>query len=155
MKKRMGRVLCLFLAVVALVTLLSVQADAAVKITIKNNRSHTLSFAFCWAGMDYEYDVSKGWYNVKAGESRTMTFSDAQYSFTSSNFGYYATGGGSTWRGENDSSGYMTFWINPTKAFTGSHDNSISGGKKVVFRKINLKRTGDSQDASATLTFNP
>ena len=44
---------------------------------------------------------------------------------------------------------------NPAKAFTGNHDDSISGGEKVPFRKINLKQVGDSQDGSATLTFNP
>jgi hypothetical protein len=134
----------------------ALEADAAIKITIKNNRSHSMSFAFCWAGLDYEYDVSKGWYIVKAGESKTFTIKEAAYPLTSQNFGYYAMGGGSVWKGKSGGE-YSEFWIHTKQAFTGNHDDPISGGQKVPFRIIKLKRTGGdgSVDGSATLTFNP
>ena len=116
------------------------RADAEIKVTIKNNRSHNLALAFCWSGFDYEDDVSKGWYNVKGGETRTITFKDAQYHFTADSFGYYAKGtpaGEKTlyWSGKDDNE-YMGFYIHQTQAFTGSHDTRISGGQKVYFRYL-------------------
>ena len=148
-------VLALPLAVAVFIGIISVlSAESAIKITIRNNRSHNISFAFCWAGLDYQYDTSKGWYNVKAGETRTLTFKDAIYAFTSQNFGYYATGGGATWQGKEDSSGYMTFWVHPSQAFTGNHDDRINGGKRVIFRNVNLTRESQ-EDGRATLTFKP
>jgi uncharacterized membrane protein len=139
----------------------SARAEATITITVKNNRSHNLSMAFCLAGFDYGYDVSNGWYNVKAGESRTLTFKDAKYHFTAEGFGYYAKGtpqGGKTlyWKGK-DGDEYMEFYIHPSKAFTGSHDDPIEGGQKVAFRKIKLTRIGDedSENGKATITFNP
>ena len=127
------------------------RADAEVKITIKNNRSHNMSFAFCWSGFDFPDDRRSGWYNVKSGESRTITFKDAISSLTMDGFGYYAEGGGSTWRGD-----MRQVIIDPKKAFSGHPDGSIQGGKRVGFRKITLKKTGnDNTDATASLTFNP
>ena len=156
----MKRNLILALLLAAAIFIGASCANAEVKVTIKNNRSHNLSFAFCWAGFDYEYDVSKGWYNVKAGESRTITFKDAVYALTSENFGYYAYGtpkGGKTlyWKGKDDDE-YMKFYIHKSEAFTGNHDDPISGGQKVSFRRVKLTEKGDSrEDGSATLTFNP
>ena len=46
--------------------------------------------------------------------------------------------------------------IHPSKAFDGHPEDPIAGGKKVGFRKLNLKKVGDANtDAVATLTFNP
>ena len=148
------------LSLAAIILIGAPRADAEIKVTIKNNRSHTISLAFCWSGFDYEDDVSKGWYNVKAGETRTITLKDAQYHFTAESFGYYAKGtpaGGKTlyWKGKDDNE-YMQFYIHPSESFTGSHDTRISGGQKVAFRNVSLKETGNSRtDGSASLTFNP
>jgi hypothetical protein len=157
-KTRSERAICILAA--AFVFILAREADAAVEVAVKNNRSYSISLTFCWAGLDYEYDVSKGWYNVKAGETRTITLKDAAYALTSQNFGYYAKGtpkGGKTvyWKGEGGDE-YMEFYIHPKNSFTGNHDDPIEGGQKVSFRKIALKETGDSrEDGTAALTFNP
>lgn len=140
-------------------------AEAAVKITIKNNRSHNLALAFGWSNMDtYQ---AKGWYTVKAGETRTITLKDVISSFTMDGFSYYAKGGGSTWAGKTGDD--LQFWIHPTQAFdlvqspSSSDDffnlkldEPVEGTKKVYFRRIALKKTGDrNTDARATLTFSP
>ena len=149
------------LPLVAAVFIGALRADAAITITVNNNRSHNLSLAFCWAGFDYDDDISKGWYIVKSKETRKITLKDAQYHFTAQNFGYYAKGtpkGGKTtyWSGKDDDSEYMAFYIHQSEAFTGSHDTPIKGGEKVHFRHVKLKETGNSRtDGSATLTFNP
>ncbi|MCL1940607.1 MAG: DUF1036 domain-containing protein [Synergistaceae bacterium] len=157
MKTKMKFILAAVVFIFA-VCFVSARADAAIKVTIKNNRSHSISFAFCWAGFDYDDDVSKGWYTVKAGETKSFTFKDAVYPLTSENFGYYAKGtpkGKKTlyWRGEGNND-HMKFYIHQSEAFTGSHNKQIRGGEKVQFRKMTLKRTGDT-DGTATLTFNP
>lgn len=129
---------------------------AAVSITIQNNREHNLSFAFCWAGFDKPDDRRIGWYNVKAGESKTFTFKDAQYALTAQDFGYYAMGGGKVWTGKADDERPLPVIIHPKQAFKGSPDDPIDGGRKVYFRHIKLKETSDDKvNGSATLTFNP
>ena len=129
---------------------------AAVTITIHNNRDHNLSFAFCWAGFDKPDDRRIGWYNVKAGESKTFTFNDAQYALTAQDFGYYAMGGGKVWTGKADDERPLPVIIHPKQAFKGSPDDPIDGGRKVYFRHIKLKETSDDMvNGSATLTFNP
>ena len=138
-----------------LVVCFAAVSDAAVKITVKNNRDHTLSLAFRWSGLDWENDRRFGWRNVKAGETKTFTFEDAIYVMTSESFGYYAQGGKKVWAGKA-SDEYMGVIINPKSAFGGHPDDPINGGKKVYFRRVNLKETGNSRvDGSATLTFNP
>jgi hypothetical protein len=134
----------------------SAKADAEVKITIKNNRSHNLSLAFRWAGFDTPDDKRSGWYTVKAGESRTITFEDAVYALTAEDFGYYATGGGKVWQGSADDERPHPVIIHPKKKFSGHPEDPISGGKKVYFRHVSLKETdGSRENGSATLTFNP
>jgi hypothetical protein len=153
-------ILALFLAVAIFIGV--PRAEANVKITIKNNRPHNMSFAFRWAGFDGEMSGNKGWHNVKAGETKTFTMSEAIYGLTSTAFGYYATGGGNIWKGNNDNGIYG--WIHPKNAFNistnidGGVENPVSGMQKVLFRVINLKKTGDprdTRDGAATLTFNP
>ena len=156
MKKHLA-MLVILAAVFALAASVS---EAAVSVTVKNNRSHNMSFAFCWQGFDMPDDMSKGWYNVKAGETRTITFKDVVYALTAQGFGYYATGtpkGGKklTWAGKGGDE-LMEYYIHPKESFTGSRDEPIEGGQKVPFRKVKLKETGsDRTDGSATLTFNP
>jgi hypothetical protein len=131
-------------------------SSAAVTITIQNNRDHNLSLAFRWAGFDTPDDRRIGWYNVKAGESKTFTFKDAEYALTAQDFGYYATGGGKVWKGKADDERPLPVIIHPKQAFKGSPDDPIDGGRKVYFRHIKLKETSDDREnGSATLTFNP
>jgi hypothetical protein len=142
----------------AVVVLFGVSVEAAVSITIKNNRNHNMSFAFTWDGFDEDY--SRGWYNVKAGETRTITLSEVNYSLTRLGFGFYATGGGNTWKGKSDDEKRLG-WIHPKEAFKFTYYseevvNPKSGMQKVVFRAINLKPKGeDGQNGTASLTFNP
>ena len=129
---------------------------AAVKITVQNNRSHSLSFAFCWAGFDKPDDRRIGWYTVNAGESKTFTFNDAQYALTAQDFGYYAMGGGKVWTGKADDERPLPVIIHLKRAFKGNPEDPIDGGRKVYFRHIKLKETSDDKvNGSGTLTFNP
>lgn len=132
------------------------QSDAAIKITVKNNRNHTLTLAFRWAGFDSPDDRRSGWYSVKAGESKTITLKKATYALTAQDFGYYATGGGKVWKGSAKDKRPLKTVIHPKKAFSGHPEDPINGGVTVYFRHIKLKETGNTrEDGSATLTFNP
>ncbi len=146
--------------VCVLATLLAAQcvsaAEAWIKITLKNNRSHNIAVAFCWSGFDYAYDQRKGWYVVKPNDSRVITLANAVAQMTSEDFGFYAqemlkNGKKITWSGD-----MKNVIIHPTKAFEGHPDDPIRGGKRVGFRKLKLKKVGDENtDAVATLTFDP
>jgi len=145
-------VFCVFAATLSFAS----SSYAAVTITIQNNRDHNLSFAFCWAGFDQPDDRRIGWYNVKAGESKTFTFKDAQYALTEQYFGYYAVGGGKVWTGRANDERPLPVIIHPKQAFKGNPEDPIEGGKKVYFRHLKLKETSDDRvNGSATLTFNP
>ena len=132
-------------------------AEAEIKITIRNNRSHNMSIAFRWDGFDENH--SRGWFTVNAGQSRTITLSEVVYALTSGGFGYYAIGGGSTWRGNDDNGRYG--WIHLREAFRFTFfgdevENPKSGMQKVLYRRVNLTETGNSREnGTATLTFNP
>jgi len=155
MKAKM-RFAALAVSLAAFAVCFAPRSEAAVKVTIKNNRPHNMSFAFCWAGFDSPDNRRSGWYSVKAGETRTITFKDTVYALTAQEFGYYATGGGSVWAGKPSDERPLEVIIHPKDKFGGHPDDPISGGKKVYFRHINLKETGDTrEDGTATLTFNP
>ena len=147
-------ILALSLAVAVFICASS--AEAEITITVRNNRSHNISIAFRWDGFDANH--SRGWFTVNAGQSRTITLNDVVYALTAQGFGYYATGGGSTWRGNNDNGLYG--WIHPREAFRFAFfgdevKNPKSGMQKVLYRRINLRETGNTrEDATATLTFN-
>jgi hypothetical protein len=155
-------VVSVMLAAAVLIGVLSVsRAEAWVKITVKNNRSHNMSLAFRWDGFDADYH-SRGWFTVNAGQTRTITLDEVTYGLTARDFGYYAIGGGSTWKGNNDNGIYG--WFHPKEAFRLSTDNDgkvenpKSGMQRVLFRRLNLKHSGaanDSANGTASLTFNP
>lgn len=121
-----------------------VKPGGNVAITIKNNRSHKMYFAFCWSGYDYSEDERAGWYSVEAGQSRTVKIGNTYVAGTDG-FGYYATGGGSTWEGD-----FRTVIIHQKKTFEGHPDDPMEGGEHVGFRKVTVK-----EDRTANLTFNP
>ena len=131
-------------------------AEALIKITLKNNRSHNIAVAFCWSGFDFPDDQRKGWYVVKPDESRVITLADAVAAMTMDEFGFYAQGTLKNGKKVIWSGDMKNVIIHPTKAFSGHPDDPIKGGARVGFRKVNIKKVGDSQtDAVATLTFNP
>lgn len=131
-------------------------AEAWIKITLNNNRSHSIAVAFCWSGFDFPEDQRKGWYVVKPDESRVITLGDAIASLTWDGFGFYAQGTMRNGKKVIWSGDMLDVIIHPTKAFSGHPDDPIRGGIAVGFRKVNLKRVGNQNtDAVATLTFNP
>jgi hypothetical protein len=156
MKKTMLKTAGLFVLAALLAAQGASRAEAWIKITLKNNRSHNIAVAFCWSGFDYSDDQRKGWYVVKPDESRVITLKDAVAAMTWDGFGFYAQGTSKNGRKVTWSGSLKQVIIHPTKAFSGHPDDPIQGGTRVGFRKVNLKRVGDSStDAVATLTFNP
>jgi hypothetical protein len=156
----MKKFLVSLLLVLLIVVCVASTSDAIVKITIKNNRNHDLSLAFRWLGLSGFNEEAKrsGWYGVKAGESRTITFEDAEWYLTGGEFGYYATGGGKVWAGKSSDEDPLKVIIHPKGKFDGHPDAPIKGGKVVYFRHVNLKLTNESNPqgpSAATLTFNP
>jgi hypothetical protein len=142
--------------VISAVVCFSAVSEAAVKITVKNNRDHGLSLAFRWSGFDMPDDRRSGWYAVPSGESKTFTFKDVVYYLTVQDIGYYATGGGKVWAGKSSDERPLGVIIHPKNKFGGHPDDPIDGGKKVYFRHISLKQTDKAREnGSATITFNP
>jgi hypothetical protein len=136
----------------ALVLIAASCAGAEVKLTIVNKRSHALSFAFV-EGITENY--AGGWYNVKAGETKTFTLENSYPDY----FGYYAEGGGYVWQDKNASSDWV-YCIDPKESFTIVQGDTVPGGKKVGFREVDLTRYDKGPDSAepcgrATLTFNP
>jgi uncharacterized membrane protein len=153
---------CLLVVTIILVFGIVHDANAWVKVNIKNNRSYSIFVAFCWQNFDTEDDKSKGWFKVEAGKSTTVTIKSAIWQLTQDGFGYYATetSNGKTryWRGKGGDE-QMEYYIHPKKTFTGSHNEPIDGGKLVSFRKMKMREAGTNADGSingiANLTFNP
>ncbi|MEA4881297.1 MAG: hypothetical protein VB045_07460 [Synergistaceae bacterium] len=156
MKKNVFRTLACFILVAALTAHCTSRAEAWIKITLNNKRSHSIAVAFCWSGFDYPDDQRKGWYLVKPGKSRVITLADVVSSMTMEGFGFYAKGtpkGGNTvvWSGD-----MKQVIIDPKNAFDGHPEDPIPGGVTVGFQKVTLKKVGDQNtDAVATLSFNP
>jgi len=156
MKKTLVKTAGLFVLTALLAAHCASRAEAWIKITLKNNRSHNIAVAFCWSGFDYDDDRRKGWYVVRPDESRVITLADAVSAHTWEDFGFYAQGtlGNEKiirWAGD-----MKQVIIHPSKAFDGHPEDPIRGGVAVEFRKVNLKKVGDrNMDATATLTFNP
>ena len=139
------------MAVLAAVQCVSA-AEAKIKVTLKNERSHPVAVAFCWAGFDYGDERRAGWFTVQPGKSRVVTL-DAVYGLTAQDFGFYADG---RHRGEKVvwSGKFRRVIIHPTKKFSGHPDDPIQGGIKVGFRQLKLRETSDDRvDGAATLTF--
>ncbi len=156
MKKTLVKTAGLFVLAALLAAQGASRAEAWIKITLKNNRSHNIAVAFCWSGFDYADDQRKGWYVVQPNDSRVINLANATSSMTWEDFGFSAQGtlrNGKKIRWSGDMKQVI---IHPSKAFDGHPEDPIAGGKKVGFRKLNLKKVGDANtDAVATLTFNP
>ena len=131
-------------------------AEAWIKITLNNNRSHKIFVAFCWAGFDYDDDRRIGWYPVEAGQSREINLGSAISSLTMDEFGFYAMGTRENGKKVYWSGDLKNVMINPSKSFDGHPDTPINGGVEVGFRQMKLRKVGDNNtDAVGTLNFNP
>jgi hypothetical protein len=161
---------------------LSVRAEAAVEVTVTNNRTKDIRLAFAWTTADWEEHVySKGWYSVKAGTTTTVSLADVVYSkfkklepndkyyhqyFHPKNgcFGYYATDGTTAWEGrlhtdtfadENTLEGY-TLRGEDFYFYKGERPNTDVRALYIeLFRIISVKSSGDGEDGTVSLTFNP
>ena len=142
----------LFLALL-LVVCVAAASDAAVSVTVKNNRSQALSIAFRSSGFDGPDDRRSGWHNVPAGTSKTFTFKEVSHTMTVSDFGYYAKSGKDVWAGKSSDERPLPVIINPKGNFSGHPEDPISGGQKVFFRHATLKETTNPDNGAVTLTF--
>jgi hypothetical protein len=142
---------CMIFVAVCIISVSSV-SEAKVSITVKNTTNKKVYLAFRWRGFDMPDDRRDGWYGVPAGETKTFTFKNIVYVFTADSFGYYAEGGGKVWAGK--SSDGLGVIIHPTKNFEGHPEDRISGGKKVYFKPLSLKETGNTrEDATGSIVL--
>ena len=143
------------LLVCLLVGLLAASANAeTLKVKVTNKTDALISIAFAKAQtdtggeLDNDPDKSKGWWNVKPGETRTLN------PYNMSPFHsvyYYATskGGKRVWGGK---SGDRAFWIHPKDGFDVA-GKKISGGKQVYFRDLDYDYDSRTGEYTATLNF--
>ena len=92
-------------------------------------------------------DSSRGWWNVKPGETKTLNY---ELKNRSCAIYYYAEskGGKLAWGGK---SGDLAFWIHPKDAFNVA-GKKISGGKQVYFRRLGYKYD-NAGNPTAALNF--
>ncbi|MDI9387810.1 MAG: hypothetical protein QM441_01130 [Synergistota bacterium] len=141
---------------VAVACLAGSAAEAWVKVTLNNNRSHKIFVAFCWSGFDLEDDRRIGWYPVDPGQSREINLGSAVSSLTMDQFGFYAMGTMSNGKKVTWSGDLRRVIIDPKNPFDGHPDDPVRGGVEAGFRQLALTKVGDrNMDAVATLTFNP
>lgn len=136
---------CLAVLLFAASAFASAEADddsVTVKLANKTDAKIFVALARISTGGDDRGDKVKGWYTVNPGKTRTVKF--GRYSPVNEYF-FYATSksGKRVWNGNknNDSS----FWIHPKDAFDTHPDKKISGGKKVIFRHLNVSSDGKAR----------
>lgn len=132
---------CIFAAALCVAS----KADAAAKLTFKNQTDRKVSVAVYM----YLSDTwTKGWYNVDPGKSRTITL-DTHGPGVANDTGYYAVAGKSVWKGN-----WRDGRIHPKKAFELHEDDEMDGAIEVGFRQLKLKKTGEyDAEGSVTLKF--
>lgn len=136
------------------------EAQAAIKVTFVNKTDRTVSVAI----LTYVADTrTKGWYNIKPGASRTITFNDLP-SHLRDSIGYCAesTQKGKKARYWRGTKGKGPMWllgdIHPTKSFaypigSGASSYSPKDAVEIMFRQITKwKVNGDTASATVTLT---
>ena len=154
MKRTIGLALLVFLTVLCTNALC---AETGVKLTFNNKTDREVSIAVY---REIAAFTVKGWYNVGAGESRTITFKTEPYEPVG-DVGFYAKGfrkGQKTvyWRGD-----FAHAWVHPNKAFNyrggyqgadnDDYNNYTEGApnQEVGFRKITMK----SRQGTVNLTL--
>ena len=114
-----------------------------------------LARAAMYQDVDESHDISKGWWSVEPGETKTIQPWDYSVHYA---YGYYATskGGQRVW-GASDvyeslpgESGYP---IHPTKAFESHRDRPISGGKEVLFRDLDREDEEGEEEWKRVVVF--
>ena len=151
--KRMNSKFFAVLLVCVLAGMLAASANAqTLKVKVTNKTDATISFAFAEGQVDTGGrdipDESRGWWNVKPGETKTLSF---EISPTFCAPYYYATskGGKRVWGGK---SGDRAFWIHPEKSFN-VEGKKISGGKQVYFRAADYEYDDRTEDRTVVLNF--
>ena len=136
-----------------LIGLLAASANAStLKLKLTNKTDATISFAFAEGQVDSGGetipDESKGWWNVKPGETKTLSY-EINTAFCAPYYYAKSKGGKRVWGGK---SGDRAFWIHPEKGF---HvvGKKISGGKQVPFRELNYDYDERTGERIATLNF--
>ncbi len=117
--------------------------NRTVSVSLTNRTDATIYVALgkVSTGGNNAVSLSKGWWGVEPGRSKTLTF--GAYSPAYRYYYYAFSRGGRVW-----SSNEKSFWIHPTKAFENHHNKPISGGKEVRFGGLRV-----SNDAKAGLNF--
>ncbi len=125
----------------------AVSAEANVKLTFNNKTDVMVSVALAWQGFDESH--SKGWFNIKPRESRTITLNVAA-ALTVSGTYYHAraAGGKLVWKGTT------TYPIRLKEAFEYVFGNVVPRGSTLVgFRNIKLKISEDREEGWATVNL--
>ena len=113
----------------------------SVSLTNKTDATIYVALGKVSTGNNNAASLSKGWWGVEAGRTKTITF--GAYSPANKYYFYAFSRGGRVWGGNEKS-----FWIHPTKAFENHHNKQISGGKEVRFGILRV-----SNEAKAGLNF--
>ena len=141
------------LLVCLLVGLLAASAYAeTLKIKVTNKTDATISFAFAEGQVDSGGedipDKSRGWMNIKAGETKTRSY-EINTGFCAPYYYADSKGGKRVWGGK---SGDRAFWIHPTDSFN-VVGKKIPGGKRVPFRELDYEYDDRTGECTATLNF--
>ena len=132
---------------------LAASANAeTLKLKVTNKTDATIHIAFAEGQVDSGGedipDRSRGWWNVKAGETKTRSY-EINTGFCAPYYYADSKGGKRVWGGK---SGDRAFWIHPEKGFN-VVGKKISGGKRVYFRRLNYEYDDRTGEYTASLNF--
>ena len=136
----------------ALAALRGAQASE-LKITLTNDTDAKVFVAVgaTSEGGENDGDFSQGWWGVEPGETKMITIDG--YSPVCG-YGFYAVskGGERVWTDKEGNE----YWIHPQKTFKIHPDDTLPGGKKVVFRYLSVtdvRRRDEIMDGLAHVVF--
>ena len=145
-----------------MVGLLAASANA-LTFKVTNKTDATVHIAFAQAQTDTggelhdDPDRSKGWWNIKPGETKTLK--PYQYSpfhtiyyYADSKGGTCVWGGSKPKEGEPAYSADRAFWIHPEKKFN-VEGKEIPGGKRVYFKNADYEYDERTETHTAELNF--
>lgn len=140
---------CLAVLLFAVSAFASAEVDddgvLTIKLANKTDAKIFVALARVSTGGEDGNDKVKGWFSVNPGKTRTVKF--GSYSPVNEYY-FYATskGGKRVWAGNKNNG--STFWIHQKNAFDIHPDKEISGGKRVIFKNLNV-----SSDGKARINF--
>ena len=140
------KVLLAALMVGSLAASANADEDYRIKFKVTNKTDATISIAFAQAQTDTggelhdDPDRSKGWFNVKPGETKTIKPGYEMSPFHTVYYYARSQGGKRVWGGskpkeEDYPFGDRAFWIHPEKRFNVKGEE-IPGGKRVYFEAV-------------------